>query len=198
MKKRRSKKSYKTWWKQPANLIVGFSILVAFVSSEEGQLIIGYAVNLLIFTLLLYLLYRYLKRKKASFQPNYDLSDVDKMGGLEFEHFLVPLFEKIGYRTEVTKGSGDYGADLILRKKQKKYVVQAKRYSNSIGVSAVQEIVAAMGYYKANGAMVITNSYFTPAAENLAKANKVRLIDRDELGYMIHKEKKYRNKFAPS
>ncbi|RVT62775.1 restriction endonuclease [Niallia taxi] len=197
MKKRRSKKSNKTWWKQPANLIVGLFILVAFVRSEEGQLIIEYGVNLLLFILMMYLIYRYLKRKKV-LQPTYDLSDVDKMEGLEFEHFLVPLFEKIGYRAEVTKGSGDYGADLILRKKQKKYVVQAKRYSKSIGVSAVQEIVAAMGYYKANGAMVITNSYFTPAAENLAKANKVRLIDRDELGYMMYKEKKFRNIFAPS
>lgn len=197
MKKKRSKKNNKVWWKQPTNLIVGFSLFVGFVSTEEGQLLIIYAINIIIFLALMYLLYRYMKRNRV-FQRIYDLSEVDKMDGLEFEHFLVPLFENAGYKAEVTKGSGDYGADLILRKRQKKYVVQAKRYSSSIGVSAVQEIVAAMAYYKAGGAMVITNSYFTPAAENLAKANKVRLIDRDELAYMIKKEKKFLRKFAPS
>ena len=197
MKKRRSKKNSKVWWKQPTNIILGFCLFVGFLSAEQGARIVAIIFNLLILAGISYLLYRYLRRKKV-FQHILDLSEVDKMRGLEFEHFLVPLFEKIGYKAEVTKGSGDYGADLTLHKRQKKFVVQAKRYNGTIGVSAVQEIVAAMGYYNAHGAMVITNNYFTPAAENLAKANKVRLIDRDELVYMINKERNIRNKFVPS
>lgn len=44
------------------------------------------------------------------------IEEIDKMDGIQFEHFLKPIFERQGYITSVTQGSGDYGADLILRK----------------------------------------------------------------------------------
>ena len=80
-----------------------------------------------------------------------DIREVDNMDGFAFEHFLKPIFERQGYLAKVTQGSGDYGADLILRKGRKKFVVQAKRYSSNIGVSAVQQVVAAVNYHDANG-----------------------------------------------
>lgn len=114
-----------------------------------------------------------------------DIREVDNMSGLEFEQFLKPIFERQGYMVNVTQGSGDYGADLLLRKGFKKYVLQAKRYSGNIGISAVQQVVAAVNYYNAQGAIVVTNQYFTKAAVQLAKANNVDLIDRERLGRMI-------------
>ncbi|MCA1319775.1 restriction endonuclease [Bacillus tianshenii] len=124
-------------------------------------------------------------KKTATVKQLRDMCEVDKLGGLEFEHFLAPIFEKHGYRAEVTQGSGDNGADLVLYKKHRKYVVQAKCYSSNIGVSAVQQIVAAVPVYEAHGAMVVTNQYFTKAAQNLAAFNGVRLINRDELAGMV-------------
>ncbi|RFU61311.1 restriction endonuclease [Peribacillus glennii] len=114
-----------------------------------------------------------------------DLREIDHMDGFEFERFLKPVFERHGYLAEVTQGSGDFGADLILHKGRKKYVVQAKRYNSNIGVSAVQQVVAAVNYYKATSAIVVTNQYFTHPAIELAKVNKVILIDRDKLSKMI-------------
>lgn len=114
-----------------------------------------------------------------------NISQVDSMDGFQFEHFLKPVFDRQGYLAQVTQGSGDYGADLILRKGRRKFVVQAKRYSSNIGVSAVQQVVAAVNYYDANGAIVVTNQYFTPAAIELAKVNQVKLIDRNSLEKMI-------------
>ncbi|MCL7748759.1 restriction endonuclease [Halalkalibacter alkaliphilus] len=46
----------------------------------------------------------------------------------------------------MTKGSGGYGADLVISKNGVKTVV-VKRYSSNIGVSAVQEIVATKPYH---------------------------------------------------
>jgi restriction system protein len=180
----RSKKKAVVWWQKPSNIFVALCIFIAFVSSPEGQYLLGQAFMLLLIAGLVYGFY-YLFLRKGKFTRVKDLYEVDGMDGLDFEHYLVPLFEKLGYRAEVTKGSGDFGADLILHKGRKKYVVQAKRYSSSIGVSAVQQVVGAIRYYGAHGAMVVTNNYFTPAAEDLAKHNKVRLIDRDELSHMI-------------
>ena len=47
--------------------------------------------------------------------------------------------------------------------------------------ATVQEAVAAVGYYKATRAILITNRYFTRPAVDLAKANNVELWDRDRL-----------------
>ncbi|MCL6573586.1 MAG: restriction endonuclease, partial [Bacillus sp. (in: Bacteria)] len=82
---------------------------------------------------------------------------------------------------EVTKASGDYGADLLLTKGAKKVVVQAKRYSKDVGIKAVQEVIGAKSYYTAQDAWVVSNSYFTKAAKALAQKSNVLLVDRDEL-----------------
>ncbi len=64
-------------------------------------------------------------------------------------------------------------------------VVQAKRFSKSVGVKAIQEVKASQNYYNANESWVVTNNYFTTPAEKLASSNDVKLIDRDELIKMI-------------
>ena len=63
--------------------------------------------------------------------------------------------------------------------------VQAKRYSSSVGVKAVQEIIGAVKMYDATEAWVVTNSYFTKQAIKLADINDVYLVDRKELIDMI-------------
>lgn len=115
--------------------------------------------------------------------------DIDKMDGLVFEQYLGTLLRTHGYKVSVTKGSGDYGADLILHSNDKKIVVQAKRYKDNVGLKAVQEVYAAARYYKANECWVITNSYYTQQAKNLAKVCEVKLIDRESLIKMIEKNK---------
>jgi restriction system protein len=81
---------------------------------------------------------------------NSGIYEVDRMNGADFELFLQYLLESHGYQAEITKGSGDYGADLVLRGPDKTIVVQAKRYSKKVGLKAVQEIVSAKSYYKAD------------------------------------------------
>ncbi|AGB40842.1 putative endonuclease related to Holliday junction resolvase [Halobacteroides halobius DSM 5150] len=119
--------------------------------------------------------------------------DIDKMTGLEFEKFLGVLFSKQGYQAEVTQASNDQGADLLIKRSSKlfwrknKTVIQAKRYKNNVGNSAVQEVVAAKAHYNCKSAMVITNSKFTAAAKKLAISNKVKLWDRDKLKQEVKK-----------
>lgn len=107
--------------------------------------------------------------------------EIDMMDGTKFEHYLRELYSAYGYKASVTKASGDFGADLVLSKDGKKIVVQAKRYKKNVGVKAVQEVKSAELHYHANESWVVTNSYFTQAACQLAKSNSVILIDRDQL-----------------
>lgn len=109
------------------------------------------------------------------------ISEIDSMDGLTFERRLFHLFTSRGYRVEQTRARGDYGADLVLERDGVRTVVQAKRWTKNVGVKAVQEAVAAKPMYRCDHAMVVTNRYFTEQATHLAKANGVRLWNRDDL-----------------
>ncbi len=130
-------------------------------------------------------IYSLYDKKKETDRKNEIFSNetlaIDEMSGIDFEEFLEILFRKKGYNVKTTATTGDYGADLILSRYNRVIVVQAKRYSGSIGVKAVQEVIGAKGYYKADNGMVVTNSYFTPNAVNLAVANHIELWDRERL-----------------
>ncbi|GAA8953222.1 restriction endonuclease [Helicobacter pylori] len=108
------------------------------------------------------------------------LQKIDAMNGFEFEEYAKIFFTSKGFEVSVTQKSGDYGADLIIEKDGIKWAVQAKRYSHKVSPKAIQEVVSSKAYYACEKACVITNSYFTQAAQKLAQANGVLLIDRDE------------------
>ncbi len=108
------------------------------------------------------------------------LQKIDAMNGFEFEEYSKIFFISKGFEVTITQKSGDYGADLIVEKDGVKWAVQAKRYSHKVSPKAIQEVVSSKVYYACEKACVITNSYFTQAAQKLAQANEVLLIDRDE------------------
>ena len=103
----------------------------------------------------------------------------------EMNQGISYVLEEEGYRTisahTIAEGRDAYeknGADLILRRRGEKIVVQAKRYEKNVGIAAVQEAVGSVAYYDADRAMVVTNSGFTKSARNLARQNEVELWGR--------------------
>ncbi|WP_416150250.1 restriction endonuclease [Salipaludibacillus sp. HK11] len=156
-----------------------FIITYLITSSFQSSLTLGLAGLFLSIAFLIYRKVVYINKLKSS-----KISDVDKMSGIQFEKYLKLIFEQKGYKAQNTKTTGDFGADLILKKGDKKIIIQAKRYNSRVGIKAVQEAVSAVQYYKATEAWVVTNNEFTGAAIELARANKVRLIERDELMQM--------------
>ena len=141
---------------------------------------IAYAISFtLIFgRMLLGMLFKAFKRHRLLTSSE---SMLHGMSGVEFEDYCIEQFKKLGYSALPTPTTGDYGADIVLKRDGKKTVVQCKRYKGKVGVSAVQEAIGARGYYGADCAMVVTNSFFTPNAVKLARANAVVLWDRPAL-----------------
>lgn len=121
------------------------------------------------------------KRRQEERYLSSGMRDVDNLTGEEFEYFLCEYFKALEYQAKVTPKVNDYGADVIAEKDGEKIVVQAKRYKGKVGIKAVQEIIGARNYYKADKAMVITSAFFTPNAKELAAASEVDLWDRDKL-----------------
>lgn len=122
-----------------------------------------------------------LKRRKRNRLLASGIADIDLMDGRQFEERLAAHFRQQGYAVDLTPYRGDFGADLIIERDGFRTAVQAKRWKDNVGVGAVQEIVSARAYYGCHNAMVVTNSSFTQAAQQLAAANGVTLWDRGGL-----------------
>ena len=125
--------------------------------------------------------------KDMELPPRVELGDFHNLTGHEFEEYIKKLLKYDGYSVIKTPGSGDQGADLIATKDSEKTVIQTKKYSEKVTNKAIQEVVASKSYYKANKAMVITNSSFTKSAMELALANNVELWDGQKLKEKIQR-----------
>ena len=102
----------------------------------------------------------------------------DELTGVDFEVYLANLLQSRGFENVTrTPATGDQGADLLARKDGRRIAIQAKRYKGSVGNVAVQEIVGALKFYKADEGWGITSGTFTRSARALAQANGVRLVD---------------------
>ena len=108
--------------------------------------------------------------------------EIDLMEGHEFEQYCANLLEEHGFQeVEVTKGSGDFGVDVLAQREGISYAIQCKRYDGPVGVHAVQEVYAGRDYYDCMVGVVMTNQYFTAAAVVVAQKLKILLWDRDYL-----------------
>ncbi len=96
-------------------------------------------------------------------------------------YFKESLGTSPGWRVVRTARTGDFGADLVLMQGGRRVSVQAKRRDRPVGVTAVQEAVAARLHYGTEDAMVVTNATFTRAARELAGTEGVKLWERSDV-----------------
>ena len=120
----------------------------------------------------------YLLQRARRRMPEY----FDLMEGHEFEEYCAQLLKKCGFQdVEVTRGSGDYGIDILAEKDGVTYAIQCKCYNAPVGVKAVQEAYAGRDYYDRMVGAVLTNQHFTQPAVEAAGKLKILLWDRERL-----------------
>ncbi len=137
-------------------------------------------ITLLTVFLLLWLAVSFIRRRRRYGR------DFDMMDGHDFEYYCADLLQKRGFKeVEVTKGSGDYGIDILAERDGVTYAIQCKCYGDSVGVKAVQEAYAGRDYYDCMVGAVLTNQYFTAPAVEAAKKLKILLWDRGYLESMV-------------
>lgn len=121
---------------------------------------------------------------------DFETFSIDDMDGFEFEHFCAKVLRFNGFfDVEVTPSSGDQGIDIIATKNLIKYGFQCKCYSEPVGNKAIQEAFTGKKFYGCHLAVVLTNSRFTSAAEDLAEKIGVVLWDRDMLLELVKNTK---------
>lgn len=146
-----------------------------------AAIIMGITVVVLIVIIAL-LIILWKKRRKAT-------GTIDSMEGHEFEYFCAELLKKKGFQeVEVTKGSGDYGIDILAEKEGITFAIQCKCYQSPVGIKAIQEAYAGRDYYDRMVGAVLTNQYFTSPAVEAAAKLKILLWDRGYLESMMEEE----------
>ena len=116
----------------------------------------------------------------------------------ELENIIANMYGRLGYRIiEVTPPSGDRGADIVLKRKNIKYVVQVKKYSqeNKVGTPDLQKLQGAKEEYRTNGMKIVTTGFFSSFALDYAHRHRIETIDGDELLILMYKSYKRDNKF---
>lgn len=114
--------------------------------------------------------------------------------GAKFERALARLYTDMGYSVEQTKGSGDEGIDLILRKNNKEIIVQCKGHEKPIGVGAVRDLYGVMMHSGAERAVLACPTGFTDGVRKFANGKPIDLLAAKELVEMAESVRNDKNK----
>lgn len=107
----------------------------------------------------------------------------------DFEHLCRQLFERAfaasGAEVRVTQASRDQGVDAVIFDPDPlrggKIVVQAKRYTNTVDVSAVRDLYGTVVNEGAIKGILVTTSHYGPEAYTFAKDKPLTLLDGSQL-----------------
>lgn len=115
-----------------------------------------------------------------------------EMDPFDFEHLVCNLFAKMGLESKLTRSSKDGGVDVIAFDPRPvfggKYVIQAKRYKNTVEVAAVRDLYGTMMNENASKGILVTTSTYGPDARSFAKDKPIELIDGRILLHMLEEQ----------
>jgi len=113
----------------------------------------------------------------------------------DFEHLVRELFEKefsrSGSEVKVTQASRDGGVDAVVFDPDPihggKTVIQAKRYTNTVGVAAVRELYGTVLNEGAMKGILVTTADYGPDAYEFAKGKPLVLLNGANLLHLLEK-----------
>jgi restriction system protein len=121
--------------------------------------------------------------------------NIAAMDWVDFEHLVRELFEKefasAGGEVRVTRASHDWGVDAIAFDPDPirggKIVIQAKRYTDTVGVWAVRDLYGTVINEGASKGILITTSDYGPEAYEFAKGKPLVLLNGSNLLHLLQK-----------
>ncbi len=125
-------------------------------------------------------------------------TNLAEMDWEDFEHLVRQIleweFKDSGGEVNVTQASRDGGVDAIIFDPDPirggKIVVQAKRYTNTVGVAAVRDLYGTIINEGANKGILITTSDYGPDAYKFATGKPITLLNGGHLLYLLEKHGK--------
>jgi restriction system protein len=135
------------------------------------------------------------------------LSGLDQRANLmeltpgEFEALITNLFERMGLETRMTQASRDGGVDCVAFDPRPifggKVVIQAKRYTHTVGVSAVRDLFGTMQNEGASKGILVTTSGYGKASFEFAEGKPMELLSGSNLLYLLKEHAGMEAKLEP-
>lgn len=136
------------------------------------------------------------KRFVDSYGVADEISEEDNLAAMDwqdFEHLIRELFEKEfasgGGEVKVTQASRDGGVDAIAFDPDPirggKIVIQAKRYTNTVGVSAVRDLYGTVMNEGAIKGILVSTADYGPDAYEFARGKPITLLNGANLLHML-------------
>lgn len=124
-----------------------------------------------------------------------DDTNLASLDWMDSENLIRELFEKEfnsnGGEVKITQVSRDGGVDAVAFDpdplKGGIIIIQAKRYTNVVGVSAVRDLYGTLLNEGANKGILVTTSNYGADSYGFAKDKPITLINGSELLYMLQK-----------
>lgn len=103
----------------------------------------------------------------------------NQLSSYALEDAVAKMFTRKGYKTVVTKKSGDGGVDVIVQVDEKVLLIQCKGWQSKVPVKDVRELAGVAAHYenKNSVSVVIGTNGFTEEAIRFAKISNVELWD---------------------
>jgi len=122
-------------------------------------------------------------------------TNIAAMDWEDFEHLIRELFEKEfsqnGGEVKITQASRDGGVDAVAFDPDPirggKIVIQAKRYTATVGVSAVRDLYGTVMNEGATKGILVTTADYGPDAYSFAKGKPLTLLNGANLLHLLEK-----------
>ncbi len=138
------------------------------------------------------------KRFISSYEVAGELDETCNLAAMDwedFEHLIRELFEKefsqSGGEVKVTRASRDHGVDAVAFDPDPlrggKIVIQAKRYTNTVGVSAVRDLYGTVMNEGAMKVILVTTADYGPDAYEFVRGKPLTLLNGGHLLHLLEK-----------
>ncbi len=126
--------------------------------------------------------YNHCKREYIEYKKRITRDFWLNLSPYKFESEVAGVFRKNGYESYVTKGSGDGGIDIVLKKCGERYAVQCKHHKNrNIGPAPIRELYGAMKANNFDGGFFVSLCGYSENAKIEAAIMNITLLTLNDL-----------------
>jgi restriction system protein len=109
----------------------------------------------------------------------------------EFEFLVAALFEKIGFSVSVTQTTYDGGIDVVAKNTERaratRILIQCKRHTANVPVTAVRELMGIVSSQRANKGILVATSDFTAQAKKEARSTSmIEVVSFKDLNILMN------------